>query len=227
MQYHLFNDNQEARNLIIFLNGWGMGLASVQHIAAPPQTHLLIGYDYRHLLPPPIDLSLYENITIIAWSMGVWAAEQMAYEQLIPNNINAIALAGSPYIRSNLFAIPNTVFDITLNSLNENTREVFNRRMCGGKSLKALHDDIKARATDELRDELLIAKQIDEKRGDTLYKPLLNWIKAIIAEKDKIIPAANLIRYWSAHNVPTYTLSNKQHYFLADTTNWQQIIDFA
>ena len=54
---------------------------SVSHLTLPDQCDLLSLYDYRtlELSDDLADLpwSSYQTVTIVAWSLGVWAAEQV------------------------------------------------------------------------------------------------------------------------------------------------------
>ncbi len=211
-------------NLLVFFNGWGMTSAAVEHLVLPEGFDLMVVYDYRTLSLLPLTTQNYSSYSIVAWSTGVWAAEQLNKNHFLPSaTINkAIAIAGSPFIRHDSFGIPTKVFDLTLQNLTNTSRELFNRRMCGGKTLQHLYNDLRSRTTEELREELTTVRQTELNR--TNQNITLLWDGIIIAEKDKIIPAKNLKQFAEQYHIPYQIIQQGQHYLFGEYTNWQQIL---
>ena len=61
------------KEALLFFAGWGMDETPFMH-NLPPNTDLIICYDYRSNDFDSTLLSTYEGIYVVAWSMGVWAA---------------------------------------------------------------------------------------------------------------------------------------------------------
>ena len=224
------SDKASARQLIIYFCGWGMTPATVAHLTLPPQCDLLALYDYR-ILELSDDLAdlpwdSYEAVTIVAWSLGVWAAEQVVpHWSILPTKQRLIAVAGSPYPMHDQWGIPKQIFVGTLEGLTDENRQRFNRRMCGGKRYKQLYDILSERPTTELRDELqavydsLATLEASESTPHTR----LAWDLAIIGERDQIFPAKNLSTLWKAVNVPTLLLPDGYHYLFDLWQSWSEL----
>lgn len=224
------SDQAPARQLIIYFCGWGMTPATVAHLTLPPQCDLLALYDYR-ILELSDDLAdlpwdSYEAVTIVAWSLGVWAAEQVVpHWSILPTKQRLIAVAGSPYPMHDQWGIPKQIFVGTLEGLTDENRQRFNRRMCGGKRYKQLYDILSERPTTELRDELqavydsLATLEASESTPHTR----LAWDLAIIGERDQIFPAKNLSTLWKAVNVPTLLLPDGYHYLFDLWQSWSEL----
>lgn len=73
-QHFIIKNNQ--KHLLLFFAGWGMDETPFLQIR-PTNKDWLICYDYRSLEFDAIILQEYSEITLIAWSMGVWAASQI------------------------------------------------------------------------------------------------------------------------------------------------------
>ena len=204
--------------------------ATVSHLTLPDQCDLLALYDYRTLeLSDDIaDLpwDSYEAVTIIAWSLGVWAAEQVVpHWSVLPSTQRLIAVAGSPYPMHDQWGIPSQIFVGTLEGLTDENRQRFNRRMCGGKRYKQLYDILSERPTTELRDELqaVYDSLATSEAPETMPHTRLAWNLAIIGERDQIFPAKNLSTLWEAVNVPTLLLSDGYHYLFDLWHSWCEL----
>lgn len=224
------SDQAPASQLIIYFCGWGMTPATVSHLTLPDQCDLLALYDYRDLEQSDdladLPWGSYEAVTIVAWSLGVWAAEQVVpHWSILPTKQRLIAVAGSPYPMHNQWGIPNQIFIGTLEGLTDENRQRFNRRMCGGKRYKQLYDILSERPTTELRDELQAVYDslaIPEASESTPHTHLA-WDLAIIGERDQIFPAKNLSTLWKAVNVPTLLLPDGYHYLFDLWQSWSEL----
>ncbi|WP_297113589.1 pimeloyl-ACP methyl esterase BioG family protein [uncultured Porphyromonas sp.] len=224
------SDQAPARQLIIYFCGWGMTPATVAHLTLPPQCDLLALYDYR-ILELSDDLAdlpwdSYEAVTIVAWSLGVWAAEQVVpHWSILPTKQRLIAVAGSPYPMHDQWGIPKQIFVGTLEGLTDENRQRFNRRMCGGKRYKQLYDILSERPTTELRDELqaVYDSLATPEASESTPHTRLAWDLAIIGERDQIFPAKNLSTLWKAVNVPTLLLPDGYHYLFDLWQSWSEL----
>ena len=97
--------------LILFMLGWAADHHAVEHLA-PEGYDMLCVYDYRTLEPfAAEEFSAYRNVTLFAWSFGVWAAERTCRD-VAPDC--AVALGGTPYPVDDRFGIPRRVFLLSL-----------------------------------------------------------------------------------------------------------------
>lgn len=218
--------SQKERNskLILFLNGWGMNEAAIRHLCIPEGYDLLIVYDYRSFSDFPPEVSHYQEIILVAWSIGVWATEQLTQRGLLPSVKQSIAMAGSPFIRHDSYGIPCKVFDLTLQTLTDSSRETFNRRMCGGKSNEALLKEFEQRTTQELQEELNAVRKAELSRDSE--RLAFHWDRLLIAEKDKIVPPRNLYRLAEGFQIPTFSLPLLPHFLFAGFDSWQDLFEF-
>lgn len=224
------SDQAPARQLIIYFCGWGMTPATVSHLTLPDQCDLLALYDYR-ILELSDDLAdlpwdSYEAVTIVAWSLGVWVAEQVVpHWSILPTKQRLIAVAGSPYPMHDQWGIPKQIFVGTLEGLTDENRQRFNRRMCGGKRYKQLYDILSERPTTELRDELqaVYDSLATPEASESTPHTRLAWDLAIIGERDQIFPAKNLSTLWKAVNVPTLLLPDGYHYLFDLWQSWSEL----
>ena len=224
------NDQTPARQLIIYFCGWGMTPATVSHLTLPDQCDLLALYDYRSLKLSDgladLPWDSYQAVTIVAWSLGVWAAEQVIpHWSTLPTIQRLIAVAGSPYPMHDQWGIPSQIFIGTLEGLTDENRQRFNRRMCGGKRYKQLYDILSERPTTELRDELqaVYDSLATSEEPETTPHTRLAWDLAIIGERDQIFPAKNLSTLWEAVNVPTLLLPDGDHYLFDLWHSWSEL----
>lgn len=204
--------------------------ATVSHLTLPAQCDLLTLYDYRELeLSDDLaDLpwGSYEAVAIVAWSLGVWAAEQVVpHWSILPTKQRLIAVAGSPYPMHDQWGIPKQIFVGTLEGLTDENRQRFNRRMCGGKRYKQLYDILSERPTTELRDELqaVYDSLATPEASESTPHIRLAWDLAIIGERDQIFPAKNLSTLWKAVNVPTLLLPDGYHYLFDLWQSWSEL----
>ena len=65
-----------AHKLILFFNGWAMTPVTVEHLSIPEGYDVLIFWDYRDDEAVELDFMAYEEVRVVAWSMGVWVADR-------------------------------------------------------------------------------------------------------------------------------------------------------
>lgn len=232
MQYKIFyyKENVKQKDVLIFFNGWAMTSESIEHLELPKDTDLLVVWDYRTDDFPINILNEYDNATILAWSMGVWATNRFLskYFELFKHKLNKmIAICGTAYPMSNEYGIPENIFEATLFNLNDENRDKFNRRMCGGKSLKRLFDALKNRSTKEIKDELHRVYYISNNTNENKISDINignMWTKVWIADKDRIIPPQNQVRYWENKCTDLNILENTTHFLFQNMTKWEELL---
>lgn len=209
-----------APSLLIFCNGWAMTRAAIEDLTLPLGYDLLLVEDYRSQ-DFSFDFSPYSHVDLVAWSMGVWAATLLHQHNKLPHLSRAIAIAGTPYPRHDDWGIPCAIFDATRDHLNEENRERFNRRMCGGKRLRHLFESLKTRSTEELKTEL---SYVGAQPPFPIEQGQSPWTHAIIPVKDRIIPSCNQLAWWHNTGVEVATLPQADHYPFCAFSHWEELL---
>ncbi|MCI6524154.1 MAG: DUF452 family protein, partial [Parabacteroides sp.] len=63
----------EGRKLYLILNGWSATPELFEALSLPVGADVWVGYDYRSLTIPE-QFDRFEEVHLIAWSLGVWVA---------------------------------------------------------------------------------------------------------------------------------------------------------
>lgn len=220
MQTNLIHQEGNDR-LLIFFTGWGTTPEVAAHLQLPEGCDYLTAYDFRTVSPqelPP--LGEYKEVYMAAWSMGVWALDTLA--EHLPKPTKAIAINGTPLPMNDQYGIPNETFRGTMKGLDDDNRERFNRRMCGGKKLLAVFNTFAARSTEDLKEELDSAYLLVKDLPDNT-PPRLAWSESIVGTKDLVVPTTNQIAYWERYHIPIHLLEGLGHYPLMEYQSWDQI----
>ena len=179
-QHSIINNSQKQR--LLFIAGWGMDETPFLHIQ-PAGCDWMICYDYRSLEFDTTLMQAYSEITLIAWSMGVWAASQIMKQHPSLPVSQSIAINGTLYPIHATKGIMPSVFEGTLQGLNEQTLQKFQRRMCNSSTdYKAFQTIAPKRPVEELKEELAAIRQqcLSSVSSDFI------WHKAIVGKNDRI-----------------------------------------
>ena len=189
-QYFIIKNNQ--KHLLLFFAGWGMDETPFLTIH-PTDKDWMICYDYRSLAFDTDLLETYSQITLIAWSMGVWAASQIMKQYPHLPVSQSIAINGTLYPIHETKGIAHSIFDGTLQGLNEQTLQKFQRRMCGSiADYKTFQTISPQRPMEELKEELAAIQQQYLSLPPSDFK----WQKAIIGKGDRIFLPDNQYLAW-------------------------------
>lgn len=222
-QVYLIHENHPR--LLLFFAGWAADETPFKQYR-PKDMDYMICYDYRTLDFDASVLERYEGVNVVAWSMGVWAANIVL--SFVPNDkIFGIAFNGSTLPFHDFEGIPLRTFQATLDNLTPASLQKFMRRMC--KDSDAYKDFMKItprRDFDEIKEELkCIAEQyieqtkmiidgngdyeIPEEALDEYYDIYdYEYDYAFIGTDDRIFPPENL-----QCNL--------------DTTNWNRYVTYC
>jgi len=173
-----------APSLVVFVLGWAADHRFVAHIR-PPGFDVLSICDFREV--GPLALPEYGHKVLVAWSFGIWAAEQMFGEDTFDR---AIALCGSPLPMSDRHGLGLRRAKLTLRSLPEGLLPFY--RACLGASFERFFNILPARAPESLRLELESLME----RSLQSYTPQIRWDRALLGERDTVFPLSNLRDYW-------------------------------
>ena len=171
-----------GKHLLLFFAGWGMDETPFRHIH-PAECDWMICYDYRSLEFDTTLIQAYSKISLIAWSMGVWAASQVMKQYPSLPVSQSTAINGTLYPIHETKGITPSVFEGTLQGLNAQTLLKFQRRMCGSAAdYKAFQTVAPQRPVEELKEELAAI----QKQYLSLPPSDFAWQRAIIGKSDRI-----------------------------------------
>ncbi len=214
-----------AEKLLLFFNGWGMDARLGTHLFSESLSEefscdLLLCYDYRSPVLATevmVDLACYNDITIIAWSFGVWVAQHTA----LPPITRAIAINGTLYPVNAEKGIAPEVFLATLSGWSEESRQRFNRRMCGSSEALALFSTmLPDRTAADQKEELMLLKESVQAAGST--SAVWSYDHAIIGGRDLVFPAQQQYQAWKG--VPQTVISDMPHFPFLHFRNLQEVL---
>lgn len=159
---------------------------------------IAVASDYTNLTP--LIINDYDEIVLLAWSLGVHAAELTASK--LPLTLT-IAVCGTPTPADDRMGIPTAIWKATAEGLTETSLIKFRRRM-GATWLPR-----GSRTIDSLKAELLAFPSAAVS---------FRWDRAIIASNDRIFPPANQLRAWQGRAEVTEIEASH-------TPDFQQIVD--
>lgn len=218
--------NNHTPRLLLLFAGWSTPPEIFGSLAVEEGTDLWICYDYRDLTIAE-DFSGYQEIHLVAWSLGVWVATAILSGRqgatLRTKLKTALAINGTPQPIDDTRGIPAAIFRGTLDHINQEGMKRFNRRMCGSRETLAHYESIPARPLDEIREELQSLYLLIMETPPTSLVTTL-WTHALISAADRIFPAENQRNYWSGQcpvaeiNAPHYPFYLWKHW----NERWKQ-----
>lgn len=205
--------------LIVLFGGWGTD----ENLFTPFCTDefdfiLFYNYSADEALVLP-EMKIYRKITLIAWSLGVWAAEYLTKKTGIKPDIT-IAVNGTPIPVDDRYGIPIKIFEGTLNNITEENMEKFYFRMFGDKKTYLLNKVmVPHRTVKSLHDELrwLYNRMMEQ------VEPGFRWDYAVTSKYNRVIPSKNLNNYWQKEKNTRHIILPLPHFFF---NNWNSYVDF-
>jgi pimeloyl-[acyl-carrier protein] methyl ester esterase len=215
-----------AEELLLFFNGWGMDRRIGDHLLAESlsdgfDADLLLCYDYRTLETEPgfmREASRYGRITVIAWSFGVWAAQHVE----LPLIERSIAINGTLHPVNSERGINPLVFESTLATWSEKSRNRFNRRMCGSAEALALFSSMSPDRT--TADQQVELEQLQEHFLADSPPCGAEWRydHSIIGGRDLVFPAEQQYRAWKG--LPQTVIADMPHFPFFHFRNLQEVL---
>lgn len=210
-------------HLIVFYGGWGTD----ENVFTPLCTDdfdfiLFYNYSADEALVLP-ETKTYNSITLIGWSLGVWAAEYLSGRTGIKPDLT-IAANGTPVPADDHYGIPLKIFEGTLNNITEANMEKFYLRMFGDKKTYLRNADrIPHRPLKSLHDELrwLYNRMMEQK------EPGFKWDYAVTSVTDRVFPAKNTNDYWEKEKGTKHIILPLPHYFFHEWKSFPDFIEFV
>ena len=216
-----------AEELLLFFNGWGMDRRIGDHLLSESlsdgfDADILLCHDYRTLEPEPFvmsEVSQYSRITVVAWSFGVWVAQHTE----LPPIERAIAINGTLHPVNAERGINPQVFQATLATWSEKSRNRFNRRMCGTGEVLSLFSGMSPdrNAADQqaelerLQEHLLTQGSA----GGAAWR----YDHAIIGGRDLVFPAEQQYHAW--RGLPQTVIADMPHFPFFHFRNLQEVLE--
>jgi biotin synthesis protein BioG len=214
---------EQNKQLVLVYGGWGVDERVFEPLCNDEFDFILF-YNYsadEPLLLP--EMKTYDKITLIGWSLGVWAAEYLHHKTGINADLR-IAVNGTPIPADDHYGIPLNVFEGTVNNITEEHIDKFYLRMFGDKTTYHLNiDRIPRRTLKSLHDELRwMYNRIMEQK-----EPGFRWDYAVTSDIDRVFPARNLESYWMKASGTTHVLHSSPHYFFHEFGSFTDFISFV
>lgn len=193
--------------LLLFFAGWAAD-ATPFRTYRPEGHDFLLCYDYRTLEADFLPLRTYQEINVVGWSMGVWAASHVMPCLDTPIG-RSIALNGTPFPVDPQLGIPPAIWQGTLDGLSPANLHKFCRRMCA--DTEAFHRFLRVsphRPVEELAEEM---RAIGQQLEACPAAPAGHWTEAVAGCQDRIVPPPNQQRAWETWGVPL-RLTDDAHY---------------
>lgn len=183
------------RRLILFFAGWGVDHTLFAELSKPGYD-ILVVYDYRSDDFDMRAIEGYDELCVLAWSLGVWHADRfIALHSELPFT-RCIAVNGTLRPIDDNYGIPPRIYDLTALLPDQRSLLKFYRRICGGQAgMDALMPSLPQRSVDELRDELLAVRTSITTNDAPIDTS--NWDEIYLSDNDLIFPFANMQQAWA------------------------------
>lgn len=218
MQFHWLN-KKDSENLIVFFAGWSFDYKPFEFMDCG-NCDVLFVYDYNSVIENELEtirfVNNYKHKTLLAWSMGVYAAYKL--KDFFKDFDTKVAINGTVFPVDNEFGIPEKPFLLTLR---------YAKTGLEGKFYQNIFD--KNEEFDRYLNtpvERSIENRVDELKS--LYEDIENSPKeyekfydfAFVSKNDKIIPPTNQINFWENFKTP-YKILESGHFPYYNFKRWK------
>lgn len=197
------------RRLLLLFSGWSTSPALYSDICAEGWDVMTV-YDYTDLNLDTARIKNYATIFVVAWSLGVTAAEYAARTSMRDIPVAAaFAVNGTLFPANDSLGIPTAIYDGTERTLSQRNLARFRHRLSSSRDPYHFPEQSPSTisADEEANSDLLISRLRLELR--TLRDALLSlpdspadrmpWRRAYVAASDLIFPADAQRRAWECH----------------------------
>ncbi len=184
-------NKQNNKNLVVFFAGWSFDNFPFAGMESNENDVLFI-YDYNDLtLPQELkNLSHYQNKTLIAWSMGVFATYEL--RDVFADFDFKIAVNGTVTPVDDRFGIPVKMFELTLKHAAKGLEGKFYQNVfLNGAEFEKYSQTPVQRSIENRVSELENLYDLIKNKEESEYEKFYDF--AMVSESDKIIPPKNQI----------------------------------
>lgn len=212
MEIKFVSRSPGASRLLLFFAGWGMDATPFAALNRNGYDVAVV-WDYRSTSFDAALAEPYEEVCVLAWSLGVAAADA-SLEPIAHKITRRVAVNGTLHPVSDSLGIPPNIYYGTREGLDGRNLVKFYRRMFASRAEYAVFAAAPpARGIAGLRDELTAVAALS---ADTVETP---WDCAYISAADAIIPAEAQRRAWAGEALRKVELPG------AHWADFQAIID--
>jgi pimeloyl-[acyl-carrier protein] methyl ester esterase len=215
--------NEKNDELVVLYGGWGTD----ENFFVPfccDNFDFILFYNYSADDPLVLpETKTYRKITLIAWSLGVWAAEYLLSKTGIKPD-TTIAVNGTPVPVDDRFGIPLKTFEGTLNNITDANMDKFYFRMFGDKKTYLENQDrIPHRTIKSLHDELrwLYNRMMEH------MEPGFKWDYAVISSTDRVFPPGSMKKFWESQKSTRLIMADLPHYMFPHWKSYREFIAFV
>ena len=182
---------------------------------------VLMCYDYTDLILPQeflTELSGYQEIVLLAWSMGVWAGQHLL-GAIAPRFARTVAVNGTLCPLHDQYGIPIGIYRATMDQFDARSRLKFYRRMCRRHGIleRFLSHQPTRTVADQLAELVAIWKTADCIEAESaLYSEI------VISVGDQVMSSTNQQRYWRHKEVRLFEGS---HFLFYDWNSWDALLE--
>ncbi len=213
----LWLNKQNNPKCVLFFNGWGMDENAVSHLKA--EDYDVLSCNDFSPLQEVEDLSQYQDLYLVAWSLGVWAAANTPNIAKLKFT-KATAINGTLHPVHNQQGISPAVFAGTLSGWNERNRDKFNMRVFGGRSQYAeAAGRLSVRTVENQKAELASILQSVEAGVQTEF----SFDCVLVGSGDLIFAPQNQLNSWQ--NKTRVVEMALPHFPFMNFQSWQEILD--
>ena len=211
---------EHNRDLVILFGTWGIDERAFSNLCSDKFDFILF---YNYSADEPLilpEMKRYRHVTVIGWSLGVWAAEYYSRKLGLRPDLT-IAVNGTPLAADDHHGIPLHIFEATLNNISNYSMAKFYLRLFGTKSrFEKNRENIPARTAKSLQDEL---RWLYNRMMEPVETGFI-WDYAVIGKEDRVFRASSLVSYWSSHSETRQILIDAPHYLF---DNWPSLYEMV
>ena len=197
---YTFLKQHNHQELILLVSGWSIS-PSVFEEYIPENKDFLIVHGFSSLDFDYSLLTSYRRITLIGFSMGVWAAAHLFASHTAILFCEKIAINGTPLLIDDQCGIPAAIYQGTLDGLDDKNLQKFHRRMLA--STDGYRQFV---AANPIADIAVLKQELSfvQTHCTHFQPPAFSWDKAIIGQHDRIFPPDNQLHAWGLLNATIY-----------------------
>lgn len=210
-------------SLVVLYGAWGTDENTYISLYSDDFDFILFyNYSADQALVLP-EMKTYRKITMIGWSLGVWAAEFLSPSTGIIPDVT-IAVNGTPIPADDHYGISLKWFEDLLDNITEESMNNYYFSMFGNRETYNRHSGkIPHRTPKSLNIELRwLYNRIMEQK-----EPGYKWDFAVMSESDMIYPPENVINYWNNEENTKQILLPYPHYMFYKWNSFGDFIDFV
>jgi biotin synthesis protein BioG len=214
---------ENNRDLLILFGTWGIDEKAFSNLCTDNHDFILF---YNYSADEPLilpEMKTYRRVTVIGWSLGVWAAEYYSRKMGIKPDLT-IAINGTPVAADDKYGIPLRIFEATLDNISNYSMAKFYLRLFGTRSRFELNrNHIPTRTEKSLHDEL---RWLYNRMMEPVQTGFV-WDYSLIGTEDRIFRASNLTSYWSEHPETRQIIVDAPHYLFDNWNSLEELVRYV